>query len=401
VYLVNTGTTLIVSCAILIGTPGCGALTKKQAAYQLANLDSMKTMERLRTNANKSVQLTALGATVQVNYVRAGDVYSKTKLVLIHGYPDSLLTWADILPSLQEFDVYAIDLPGQGLTKSKSLSKEHLLPRAQAEFVWRFIDEVVLNRRTQRACKGAGSTTTQERVILVGHSFGGLVACAAVDIRDEIDGLVLISSEGVVREGHHYLPSERLLREGFLGWLSGAFPCAAFHVLTHGGWHQITEDQYVELSCGKVAPRLQHVHEYSTLARVPSNYHTNRTLVRRNSAKDAVNFARVGGRKGDRTLLIWGTEDYLFPLHGSDRMPGHGEIFRCWFRGCQFETIDGAGHLPHREEPGAVSEALLRFLHGRAVAAPQRMQRTLPPRISTASVSGRPDQIRACERAVP
>jgi 3-oxoadipate enol-lactonase len=58
----------------------------------------------------------------------------------------------------------------------------------------------------------------------------------------------------------------------------------------------------------------------------------------------------------DPTIVIAGAEDTLLPLAAMQQM--HGGI-----KGAQFQTIDGAGHLPNLEQPSAFDAVLHRFLH--------------------------------------
>jgi len=48
------------------------------------------------------------------------------------------------------------------------------------------------------------------------------------------------------------------------------------------------------------------------------------------------------------TLLIWGADDRLVP-------PVYAEEFRRQIAGARIETVNGAGHAPHLEQPGTVA----------------------------------------------
>jgi haloalkane dehalogenase len=54
-------------------------------------------------------------------------------------------------------------------------------------------------------------------------------------------------------------------------------------------------------------------------------------------------------------LIVWGMKDSAF-------QPYQLERWRQLLPGAQVETIEGAGHWPHEEEPGRVIEAIERFL---------------------------------------
>jgi pimeloyl-ACP methyl ester carboxylesterase len=55
------------------------------------------------------------------------------------------------------------------------------------------------------------------------------------------------------------------------------------------------------------------------------------------------------------TLLVWGAQDRLVP-------PVYAEEFTSRLRDCRLETIEGAGHLPQLEQPAPVREAVTAFL---------------------------------------
>jgi pimeloyl-ACP methyl ester carboxylesterase len=55
------------------------------------------------------------------------------------------------------------------------------------------------------------------------------------------------------------------------------------------------------------------------------------------------------------TLLIWGAEDRIAP-------PVYAEEFARQIPGAKVETVKGAGHAPHLEQPAAVAESIRAFL---------------------------------------
>ena len=55
------------------------------------------------------------------------------------------------------------------------------------------------------------------------------------------------------------------------------------------------------------------------------------------------------------TLLIWGAEDRIAP-------PVYAEEFARQIAGAKVETVKGAGHAPHLEQPSAVAESVRAFL---------------------------------------
>jgi pimeloyl-ACP methyl ester carboxylesterase len=55
------------------------------------------------------------------------------------------------------------------------------------------------------------------------------------------------------------------------------------------------------------------------------------------------------------TLLVWGREDRVFP-------PAHAEAWRALLPDARVELVDGAGHLPHVEQPQRFVELVAPFL---------------------------------------
>jgi pimeloyl-ACP methyl ester carboxylesterase len=55
------------------------------------------------------------------------------------------------------------------------------------------------------------------------------------------------------------------------------------------------------------------------------------------------------------TLLIWGAEDRVVP-------PVYAEEFRRQIAGARVETVNGAGHAPHLEQPAAVANLVRDFV---------------------------------------
>jgi pimeloyl-ACP methyl ester carboxylesterase len=57
------------------------------------------------------------------------------------------------------------------------------------------------------------------------------------------------------------------------------------------------------------------------------------------------------------TLLVWGKEDRLVP-------PVYADEFTRRISGARVQTVDGAGHMPHLERPGVVARMIKEFVGG-------------------------------------
>lgn len=137
----------------------CGA-----ALFALSSTDGRETTPTLKA---RSVSI----GDFRLRYVRAG---AGTPVVLLHGYGESMLSWQGVFDRLaRDADVTALDLPGFGLS-SKPASG--YTADSLATVVFASLDRLHLRR-----------------VVLVGHSLGGVVA-TAMAVRDpsRVLGLALV-----------------------------------------------------------------------------------------------------------------------------------------------------------------------------------------------------------------
>lgn len=101
-------------------------------------------------------------------------------IVLIHGLPGSVRDYRWLAPQLSPFArVLRMDLPGFGETPVAT--EPDASPLGRARFVLALLNALGIERAT-----------------LLGHSMGGVVACATVSLEPaRFDGLVLLASPGV------------------------------------------------------------------------------------------------------------------------------------------------------------------------------------------------------------
>ena len=98
-----------------------------------------------------------------ISYLKAGD---GNTLVLLHGYLESKEIWIDFAKDLaRKFQVIAVDLPGHGKSESPA---SNLTVEKMAEAVKNVLD-----------------TENIKKCFLVGHSMGGYVALAFLDLYPE------------------------------------------------------------------------------------------------------------------------------------------------------------------------------------------------------------------------
>ena len=116
-------------------------------------------------------------------------------ILLVHGLGEFLEIWISNIAGLsQKFTVYAMDLPGHGLSEK---TREDYTLGFSVNFIAKFM-------------KAAGL----HKVNLVGHSLGGAICVGfTMNFPDKVDNLILVSSGGFTDE----IPlSYRLVRLPFL-----------------------------------------------------------------------------------------------------------------------------------------------------------------------------------------
>jgi pyruvate dehydrogenase E2 component (dihydrolipoamide acetyltransferase) len=246
----------------------------------------------------------AAGAEPQTVQVAAGTLRFLREgegdpVVLLHGFGGDLNNWLFAVPVLAaDHAVYALDLPGHG-GSSKAVGAGDVA--ALADAVEQFLESQSL-----------------ERVHLVGHSLGGLVA-AAVAARGHARSLTLIAPAGLGSEVN------RDYVDGF-----------------------IAAESRRELK-----PVLQLLF-------------ADESLVTRQLVDDVLKYKRIDGvtealralagaalRESAElpdvpTLVIWGAADRVVPPAQPD--------------GVEVHLLDGAGHSPHMEAAGEVNRLMEGFL---------------------------------------
>jgi pyruvate dehydrogenase E2 component (dihydrolipoamide acetyltransferase) len=240
-------------------------------------------------------------------------------VVLLHGFGGDLNNWLFTTPALaSERAVYALDLPGHG-GSSKDVGSGEL--DLLAGTVVQFLDAQGL-----------------DRVHLVGHSLGGLVAATvALEHPDRARSLALVAGVGL---------GEEINRDYVEGFVSAN-------------------------SRRELKPVLQLLF-------------ADESLVTRQLVDDVLKYKRIdgvgealraiadgmAGEAGQRRmiadrlaelevplLVVWGREDRVIPAAHAERAPEAADV----------RVLDGAGHSPHMEAAGDVNRILEGFLAGARV----------------------------------
>ena len=254
----------------------------------------------------------------------AGDA-TRPPLVLLHGIGSNARSWTEQLAGLGDLRrVVAWDAPGYG--DSTPVAPPRPTAADYAERLVRFLD-------------GLGLGLGRERIVLLGHSLGALVAGAFAAARPaRVERLVLASPA----LGHRADPAAPLPppAQGRLDDLAALGP-AGF--------------------AAKRAPRLlsamatpaQIARARETMAEIdPEGY------------RQAVAMLAQGDLRADAgaiavpTLVLSGAEDSVTPPAGSRALAAA-------MPNARYREIEGAGHLSYLERPAAFNTAVREFLSAR------------------------------------
>ncbi|WP_058867364.1 alpha/beta fold hydrolase [Chloracidobacterium thermophilum] len=261
---------------------------------------------------------------VRLHYKEGG---AGEPLVLIHGLGGSSdADWGQVIvPLSRRFHVYAIDLPGFG--RSDKPANASYAIREQAATVVKFLDRVDV--RQAHMC---------------GLSMGGWIAAyTASENPERVARLILVDSAGIRFEP----PPDRALLD------PGTTPEDFTNFL------KVLFFQPPQLP----APV---VRDFQAQAR-RQTWVIDRALAAMLTGDDALE-PRLN-RITSPTLIIWGRQDALLPLHS-------GEKLKSGLPTANFVVIDRCGHMPPIERPEAFLREAERFLG--AATLPQNEYTLVP-----------------------
>lgn len=259
-------------------------------------------------------------------------------VVLIHGSSgssaDMELAFFDIFPD--DIDLYAIDRPGIGWSKTKLSPLEMSNPMKQAEAIHMAVKELKLNKP-----------------LIVGHSWGGAVALAyAKQFGDEISGVVSLS--GVVFPW-----------EGPFGWYDVVLTTPVVnHIFTRLLLNKIGQ-YYIPLSIeGIFAPEpAREDYREGAQAEIllrPSKIINNSTYsynLRRHLKTMSENYADIK----TPLLIVAGNKDYIVNTkRQSERL--HNIV-----TGSEYLLLNGVGHMPHHTQTQILVDKIVRMSKGEAL----------------------------------
>ena len=267
------------------------------------------------------------GATV--HYQRFGDISNPT-LILIHGYTASTYIWKTAAPMLADngFHVIAVDLLGFGYSDKPAWFDYTIT--SQARMIERLMDRLGIGRAT-----------------IIGSSYGGAVAATVtLDYAERVEKLVLVSAVTNDEPKEYFLlklaviPGLGELLTPFISDSKAFLKIRMQGTLAPANHHLITPE------------RIEAVHRPLNAA----DGHNSLLQTARNW--DACRIEADASLINQPTLIIWGEQDTVIPIHNGEKL--HQEILNS-----RFVVIRNCGHVPHEEKPEQFVELVTEFCRDR------------------------------------
>lgn len=260
---------------------------------------------------------------LSIHYQREG-AGNGDPVLLIHGFGGWTKDWAKTIPVLaQQHEVYALDLPGWGLS-DKPADFDYSI-EGQARFVIEFMNHFGL-----------------DRVKVVGNSMGGGISIfLATEFPERIEKLVLIDSVG-----YRHFPSQALVRRlvqlPIIERVIHAFlpDFARFRYKTR--WLFGDADKV------SLADYQRHYLPLQTPGTAAALMTMVQTLYL-DSIRDRIEQVQ------QPTLILWGENDPFMPVE-------HAPLFHAAIENSQLTIFSDAGHVPQAEVPDQMNPLLLEFL---------------------------------------
>jgi pimeloyl-ACP methyl ester carboxylesterase len=244
--------------------------------------------------------------------------------VLIHGISTPYFVWDDTRPALAKagFRVLRYDLYGRGFSdRPDVIYNEDLFDRQLLELL--------------------SALNISKPVDLVGSSMGGAIAVIfAARHPEKVRKLVLIAPAGY---------PVKVPVAGKIGRLPvvGDYMMYAFGNPILSGLIKNNFSKPDKLSA--FSDNFSKQTQYAGFKRALQSTLRNFNLDDQKTAFGAV------GKQGRKVMLIWGREDKIIPF-------GNNEMVRAAIHDAEFHSLDGAGHIPHYEEPERVNPLIVDFM---------------------------------------
>ncbi len=265
----------------------------------------------------------------EVAYRRVG---SGPDVLFVHGWPVSGATFRLLLPHLVDHvTCHVIDLPGSG--SSRFTDDTPLSVAQHIESVRRVVDLLEL-----------------DRVAVVGHDSGGMIARHAFAGDPRLAAMGLINSEqshGLSWRFKLFLAARGLPGFGAgLGWVAGRPRLRRNRFVLGDAFadSSLLDGEFDEFF-------LQPLHD------VPARQRAAIRVLRSFDVRFVHELVAVHQRIPVPVQLVWGDQDPFFPLAWAEEMVGT-------FPDARLDVVRGAGLFSHEERPAEVAQALLPVLLG-------------------------------------
>ena len=251
----------------------------------------------------------------KIRYLESGD--SKRTLVLIHGLGASAERWSRVIPFLErDFHLIIPDLIGFG-------QSDKPLVDYTTDFFTEFLKKFI-------------NSCNIEDPYVMGSSLGGQVTAEYAAKNSKLKKLILVSPSGMMKQSTPALD---------------AYTMAALYPNETNAKNAF---EMMEGSGIEVDPMI--VDSFIERMKMPN-------------AKMAFMSTLLGLKNAEiittklksinvPTLIIWGGNDPVIPIH-------HADGFVSTIKDCRFFRMDGCGHTPYVQAPEDFSEIVLDFLNSK------------------------------------
>ncbi|QDI89548.1 alpha/beta hydrolase [Candidatus Nitrosopumilus sp. SW] len=249
----------------------------------------------------------------KIRYLESGN--SDKTLVLIHGLGASAERWDKVMPIFaEEFRVVIPDLIGFGYSD-----------KPLADYTIDFFSDFL-----KQFLKTANISNT----FLIGSSLGGQISAEFTAANpDTVEKLVLVSPSGVMKQSTPALD---------------AYIMAALYPNEQNATNAF---ELMEGSGESVDQRI--VSSFIERMQLPNAKLAFMSTIL--GLKNAEIITKKLPSILTQTMLIWGSDDPVIPIH-------HADDFVSSIKDCRFVRMDGCGHTPYVQDPHTFSEKVLDFL---------------------------------------
>lgn len=180
-----------------------------------------------------------------------------------------------------------------------------------------------------------------QEATLIGHSMGGLITTAyAVEYPERVSRQILIAPALYMAENNSGVT---LVKIPILGDLMSATVLPGI----------LTKRAEVLINRSGISQKDVYIDAFRNQTKYRGFAGSVKSLFRNDMVDD---FSDIyADLKGNRTLLIWGSDDNSVPAEHTDRIIS-------LLPGIETSLLDGCGHMPNMEEPDIVNELIINFL---------------------------------------